>query len=220
LKIQYFSSPIPHIIIENCFSKKINKKIIKESIKLKTKFVDASIGHNTIDKTMRSNKVCYYHDVYPNEPKIRKSSPLLSSLNSLFANGDFRHLLSSSPSPLSEFVMTNRDEIQVSRYGDNSQKYDWHIDRFENMERHITMVYYFNKEPKKYKGGELLLSSSPLYKHQLVGTNPKIKEITPENNMLVVFPSNVAHCVKSTTSPNPFEDGRFSANIWLGFNRR
>lgn len=224
MKISYNNSPVSHIIIKNIFPQKINKKIIKEAIKLEKKFENAVIGNNTRDTTIRSNQVCYYHTVYPllddpiNKFKLRQSSPLLFAFLKLYQNNEFRQLLSSSPTPLSEFVFTNTDEVQVSRYGNKSEKYGWHIDRFENIQRHITLVYYFNKEPKKYSGGELLLSGNPIYNHEIIG-DKTFKTITPENNMLVIFPANVAHCVKETKSSTKFEDGRFSANIWLGFNR-
>lgn len=229
MKIEYSNSPVPHLIIRDCFAKAINKKILKEAVKLERKFESAVVGSDSkVDESIRNNKVCYYHQVYPIVPvtqdkpnidpmTIRKTSPLIKAFMNLFGDNDFRQLLSSCPSPLSEFVMTNTDEIQVSRYGgDSAQKYDWHIDRFNNRQRQITMVYYFNTKPKKYSGGELMLSKNPIYKHKILGTDNEMKTITPENNMLVIFPSNVAHCVKETTSPKKFEDGRLSANIWVG----
>ena len=35
--------------------------------------------------------------------------------------------------------------------------------------------------------------------------------------MAVVFGSKIAHRVLPAKSPKKFEDGRFSANIWIGF---
>jgi len=79
-------------------------------------------------------------------------------------------LLSSSQIPLNEFNQTNVHETQVSRYGDSSQKYDWHCDS-DNKKRIITIVYYFHKEPKKYKGGEIELSRSPSAFGKIVDDN-------------------------------------------------
>lgn len=221
-----YDATIPCVIIENCFGKKINQKILKEALKLKRKFVNAKVGSDNgsvVNKKIRTNTTCFYEDIYnhddPNKKKkIRQTSSLIKAYQNLFGNSDFRQLLSScsQSSPLANFVYTNREEFQVSRYGDSGQKYDWHIDRFENFLRTITLVYYFHKEPKQYKNGEILLSPNPMSKGKLIGPNPLIKEVTPKNDLMVIFPSNMSHCVKPTTSPKKFEDGRFSANVWVG----
>tara|TARA_R110002124_G_scaffold90286_2_gene230429 strand:- start:607 stop:849 length:243 start_codon:yes stop_codon:yes gene_type:complete len=78
------------------------------------------------------------------------------------------------------------------------------------------MVYYFNEEPKKYKGGKLVLTDSPIIKGETVDINAKTLSIDPENNMAVIFPSGIPHMVEPTTSSNVFSEGRLSVNIWIG----
>jgi len=150
--------------------------------------------------------------------KIKETNRfLLSALDGLFINPRFREILSTSPYPICDFTLTGTHETQVSRYG-LSQKYNWHQDRFDNVRRHLTLVYYFFKEPKKWSGGELLLTDSPAYEGGLIDKHPKLEHITPENNMGVVFSSTVLHKVSKTKTTNKFSDGRFSSNIWIGFN--
>jgi SM-20-related protein len=77
--------------------------------------------------------------------------------------------------------------------------------------RVLTIVYYFNSEPKAYSGGELFFFSfegSP--------TAPPTSVITPESDTLVCFEPETPHSVGivSCESGN-FEDGRFSVNCWV-----
>jgi SM-20-related protein len=210
--IDIFKDPVPYIVIKDFFPTQINKNIINEVILNESKFSDATIGKG-LDKTYRSNMVAYYDIMYDND---RSKSFLLSAIDGKFGlDKDFRELLSSSPYPMCDFPLTNYHETQVSRYG-NQEHYDWHIDRMDNITRHITCVYYFFKEPKTWSGGYLHLSDAPIMQKQLIGKYAKTISIEPENNMAIIFSSTDSHRVEKTISTDIFEDGRFSANIWIG----
>lgn len=212
MHIDYISNPVPLLIIRNIFSKKDNKEIIKEVINNKKKFKHAYIGGGK-KPDFRNNTVSYYDEVYKNS---RNKSKLLTKLDELFKNEKIQEMLSSSPYPLHLFNQTNFHETQVSRYGDEGQKYNFHIDAFDNKERQLTFVYYFNEEPKKYNGGEIQFTSSPIYKGKPIDKNAKTITITPENNMGVFFGSHIPHTVLPTKSPKTFSKGRFSVNCWIG----
>lgn len=214
MKVEVYRDPIFHLVLKDFFPDKINKQIMNEAIVNKKKFNDGIIGKG-LDKNFRSNKTAYYDIIYITD---RSKSFLLSALDGKFSNNaEFRELLSTCPLPVGDFLMTTTHETQVSRYGDEKQYYNWHQDRFANMKRHLTLVYYFFKEPKKWTGGEIVFTDSPAFEAKLFEENPKIKTLIPENNMAVVFGANMLHRVEPTNSPKDFASGRFSVNCWIGF---
>ena len=210
MKVEVFFDPVFHIIIKDIFTDEENKNILDEAVSLEDKFVEADVNRG-VDKNIRYNDVVYYDPLF----KDRYNSELLTRIDSLFIHPEFNDLLSSSPYPINVFNRTNHHVTQVSRYGNNS-KYDWHIDSFDNNDRIITAVYYFNETPKQYIGGELQLTNSPISSGQPVIYSPKIKTIIPNNNMLVIFDSHTPYRVLPTQSPEEFNLGRFSVNCWIG----
>jgi len=213
MSVRVISTPFL-LVIEDFLTNVENDLILKEVKDLEGFFTDAGTGNVTkINKDFRSNKVAYYDEIYKGR---RLESQLLSSFENRFDDQEFRETLSSCPYPLCDFTTTNYHETQVSRYGDDEQKYKWHIDRFENRARHITLVYYFFKEPKMFTGGEICFTTSPIYSGVKAIDCEDIK-IEPKNNMLVVFSATQPHCVMPTKSSDNFEDGRFSANILVGY---
>lgn len=205
------------LVFRNFFGKDINRRILDEAIALEPHFKEATIGEGKVNKDKRSNRVCYYDEVFANG---RKSSALLTALEDMFKSVQMHELVSSAGAPFCDFAGTTTHETQVSRYGDTGQKYEWHIDRFGmNRRRHITLVYYFFEEPKAFEGGEILVSDGVINKDKIVNEATAGKHaIVPENDMAVMFSSVVPHCVTPCTSPPEFSKGRFSMNCWIGFN--
>ena len=212
MEFEFIYDPVPLIIIRNIFTKKENSEILAEAIKNKKNFkLGTAIGKN---KKFRSNLMIDYDIIYN---KDRTKSKLLNLIDKNFMNMKFKEILNSFVFPINLFGQTNFHESQVSRYGNQGQEYKYHQDSFaENNSRMITLVYYFNKEPKKYKGGEIQFTRSPISDGKIFDKNVTPITITPENNMMVVFSSKVAHTVLPTTSPKTFDSGRFSVNIWVG----
>ena len=189
---------------------------LKEAIGNQKKFELAMVGGiRKRNSDMRSNSVAYYDEIYKYE---RKDSILLKSIDKKFANTDFREILGSAPTPISLFGISDTHETQVSRYGDTKQEYKYHTDTHGagTTVRQLTMVYYFNKEPKRYKGGDITFTNCPIVDGKTIMKKPKTFTLTPENNMGVVFGTNTAHRVLPTWSPKTFGSGRFSVNIWIG----
>lgn len=212
MKFEFIYEPVPLIIIRDIFTKKENKEILEEAIKNKKHFEHGVIGSGK-KPDFRSNKVVYYDTLYKED---RSKSKLLTKLDEVFQDKKFKEALASAPYPMHFFNQSNYHETQVSRYGDGGQEYKYHIDAFGNDSRTVTFVYYFNEEPKKYKGGEIQFTKSPIYDGQPMDKNTEPITLIPENNMAVVFGSRIAHTVLPTTSPKAFNKGRFSMNCWIG----
>jgi Rps23 Pro-64 3,4-dihydroxylase Tpa1-like proline 4-hydroxylase len=215
MKFEFIYDPVPLIIIRDLFTKKESEEILAEAIKNKNNFKPSQITKSGMpletNLKFRSNTVAYYDVLYESD---RSKCKLLTLIDKNFNNRTFRDVLESSQYPINLFSMTNSHETQVSRYGDQGQRYNYHIDS-EGV-RLITLVYYFNKDPKKYKGGEIQFTRSPISAGNILDKNAIPITITPENNMMVIFDSRIAHTVLPTTSPKNFDGGRFSANVWLG----
>jgi Rps23 Pro-64 3,4-dihydroxylase Tpa1-like proline 4-hydroxylase len=215
MEFKFIYDPVKLIVIRNLFTSKENEEIFSEAVNNENTFQTTGIMEKmekVIDTGFRNNISSYYDVVYDNN---RSNSKLLTKLDELFSDRKFINVLSSSTYPINTFADSNHHETQVSRYGDEAQEYKYHMD-YNGLYRNITIVYYFNKEPKEYKGGEIQFTRSPIYSGIAVDKNEIPITITPENNMAVIFGSKVSHRVLPTTSPKTFDSGRFSVNCWLG----
>lgn len=214
MKINVIADPVFALEIEDFFDKNTNKQILNEAMRLKSSFQDAVIGKG-LDKNFRSNIVAYYDEIFATD---RTKSVLLSQLDNRFRSDKLlREVLASCPYSICDFLMTNYHETQISRYGNNGEKYDWHIDRFDNLARHITLVYWFCENEDRITGGDLGLTNSPIYDGKPIDEQAEIKKIKFKNNKAIIFSSAVPHCVFPTKSPKQFRQGRFSVNCWIGF---
>ncbi|MEH2047363.1 2OG-Fe(II) oxygenase [Nostoc sp.] len=85
----------------------------------------------------------------------------------------------------------------------------------ETATREITYVYYFNREPKQFSGGELLIYDSKIENNFYVNAE-SFKTIEPRNNSIVFFISRYMHEVKPVICPSKaFADSRFTINGWI-----
>jgi Rps23 Pro-64 3,4-dihydroxylase Tpa1-like proline 4-hydroxylase len=81
--------------------------------------------------------------------------------------------------------------------------------------REITYVYYFNREPKRFSGGELVLYDSKVENNFYVQTESQ-RIVEPRNNCLIVFLSFAHHEVMPVRCPSgEFADSRFTVNGWF-----
>jgi hypothetical protein len=98
-------------------------------------------------------------------------------------------------------------EIQLTSHNDG-EYYKWHTDNGtrDTANRVITFVYYFHGQPKKFRGGQLII-----YQPE---KEPTV--IEPENDSVVFFSSHTRHEVNTVACPSErFEDGRFTLNGWI-----
>ena len=102
-------------------------------------------------------------------------------------------------------------ETELAAHGDGAH-FGRHIDTFVVVNRAatpriLTLVLYLNRRPRAYGGGAIRL-------HAL--GSAAVKDIVPEHNLLVAFPSIAPHSVERITCPtSDFADRRFAVNIWL-----
>jgi SM-20-related protein len=83
-------------------------------------------------------------------------------------------------------------------------------------DRAISFVYYFHRRPRPYTGGELLLFDSDIEANSF--TTTRYTRLVPEDNSLVIFPSNFYHCVVPIRCASKcFADSRFAIG---GFIRK
>ena len=114
-------------------------------------------------------------------------------------------------------------EAQVTAHND-SNYYKLHNDNgMPPLEkRELSYVYYFNREPKAFSGGELLLYDEKIDKN-IKGDRflkaDSFKLIEPTNNSIIFFYSRYWHQVLPVNCPNRnFADSRFTINGWIWRN--
>jgi Rps23 Pro-64 3,4-dihydroxylase Tpa1-like proline 4-hydroxylase len=99
-------------------------------------------------------------------------------------------------------------ELQIAAHG-NGAFFRRHNDSLKgwNMNRVISAVYYFHRQPCAFSGGALRL-------YPLTGEGHV--DVEPAHNRLVVFPSFVQHEVLPVACPSgDFMDSRFAVNCWF-----
>lgn len=85
----------------------------------------------------------------------------------------------------------------------------------ETEKRQLTYVYYFNREPKGFTGGELRIYDDAIRNGKLSATD-SFQVIDPRHNSMVFFQAAVMHEVIPVIVPSKaFRDARFTVNGWI-----
>jgi SM-20-related protein len=85
----------------------------------------------------------------------------------------------------------------------------------ETYRRQFTYVYYFNREPKGFTGGELRIYDDTIRNGKLAATE-SFQVIEPRHNSIVFFQAAVMHEVMPVHVPSKqFRDSRFTVNGWI-----
>jgi len=83
------------------------------------------------------------------------------------------------------------------------------------IKRVLTYVYYFNRDPKGFTGGELRIYDDELRNGKFVATE-SFQIVEPRNNSIVFFNAAVMHEIMSVVVPSKqFRDARFTVNGWV-----
>ncbi|MDQ2099480.1 MAG: 2OG-Fe(II) oxygenase [Tychonema bourrellyi B0820] len=107
-------------------------------------------------------------------------------------------------------------ETQLTMHNDNNY-YKLHNDSGspDTATRFFTYVYYFNREPKAFSGGELQIYDSKIENNFYVAAD-SFKTVEPRNNSIVFFLSRYMHEVLPVSCPSKaFADSRFTINGWV-----
>ena len=81
--------------------------------------------------------------------------------------------------------------------------------------RYLTYVYYFNRQPKGFSGGELRVYDDVLRNNKLARAET-FQTIQPLHNRLVLFWARTMHEVMPVrVASRAFADARFTVNGWV-----
>ena len=81
--------------------------------------------------------------------------------------------------------------------------------------RHLTYVYYFNRAPKGFTGGELRVYDDVVRNGKLARAE-SFQTIDPAHNRIVLFWAKTMHQVMPVRVPSrAFADARFTVNGWI-----
>ena len=85
----------------------------------------------------------------------------------------------------------------------------------ETHKRELTYVYYFNRMPLGFSGGELRVYDDEVHAGKL-RRRESFQTIPPEHNTIVFFHARVMHEVTAVSVPSrEFRDSRFTVNGWV-----
>ncbi|MBD2314263.1 2OG-Fe(II) oxygenase [Desertifilum sp. FACHB-1129] len=107
-------------------------------------------------------------------------------------------------------------ECQLTLHNDGNY-YKVHNDSgsADTLTRELTYVYYFNRQPKAFSGGELVIYDSKVVNNYYVAAET-YKVVEPHHNSVVFFPSRYMHEVLPVSVPSrAFMDSRFTINGWV-----
>ncbi|MBD2437848.1 2OG-Fe(II) oxygenase [Nostoc sp. FACHB-110] len=187
-----------YVQIDNFFSPQEHDRLIKYVLANKSQFVSTTTSTN--DDSYRRSRVLYsfpeFSELIVN--KIQKIMP------------DVMSKLGMSPFVVSQI------ESQLTAHNDGNF-YKIHNDNGspDTATRELTYVYYFNREPKRFSGGELVLYDSEI-KNGFYVKAESFKTIEPRNNSIVFFFSRYMHEVLPVKCPSQsFADSRFTINGWV-----
>jgi len=194
MKIINYDEPVPHIIVNNLYTQNELSMIWEElnflcyPMKMDIPSRRESAYDIETGEILKSNTILNIDGIYTD----RKYSNILN-INRKVLNPKFykhNHWMFSNFIPLCDTTLIS--------YYENENYYKKHHDASA-----ITVLTWFYKEPKKFNGGDLILSS---------GENDKVIEV--KNNRCVIFPGAVHHTV-TTVSMDKKYDGTLSGRICM-----
>ena len=176
MNIKIFNDEIPYIIIDNYYDEQ-ELRLIWEELhflgyphKLKRATLESGGATGDAGELLKHNFHRYIDRIYSE----RELSNILTVNRKLF--DDDCKILRQHPHWFFQNVEFNKDYTQIGYYEDNDGYGEHHDNSL------VTALTWLYKEPKKFTGGDLFLSSD------------KIK-IDCVNNRTLIFPSMIPHSV-------------------------
>jgi len=191
------------LVIDDFLPRSLLDRLIDHAIGNEAAFAASKIlgsqPSSHVNKEARDSKVC---DVGLGELRPAFKQNILSRFDEICT------AVGVQPFPVA------KTEIELAAHGDGGF-YRSHIDTYvrggrpkNNIDRVLSAVYYFHREPKAFAGGDLVVFR--------IGNDDIAQVVEPRQNRLVVFPSFVRHEVGLVSCPSgKFGDARFSINCWL-----
>ncbi len=153
-----------------------------------------------------------------NDPDYRRSMflPIFEQFSALLIS----RVKAAVPQLVSQFKIApfqiDYVEAQLTAHNDGNY-YKVHNDSGspDSATRELSYVYYFNREPKAFFGGELVIYDSKIENNFYVAAD-SFKTVQPLNNSIVFFLSRYMHEVLPVSCPSQaFADSRFTINGWV-----
>ena|SRR2546426_615637 len=105
-------------------------------------------------------------------------------------------------------------QITASNHGDFFRNHSDNLQE-DTVSRELTFVYFFHREPKAFRGGDLRIYDSHWQNEQYVSAGQH-ETLVPEQNQIVFFPSSLVHEITPVDCPSQaFADSRFTVNGWF-----
>src|SRR5712692_4178282 len=105
-------------------------------------------------------------------------------------------------------------QITASNHGDFFRNHSDNLQE-DTVSRELTFVYFFHREPKAFRGGDLRIYDSRWQNGQYASAWQH-ETLVPEQNQIVFFPSSLVHEITPVDCPSQaFADSRFTVNGWF-----
>ncbi|MFS8851971.1 2OG-Fe(II) oxygenase [Synechococcus sp. R5-16] len=200
--------PCKYIKLDNFLPQEINQAILQHAITHQDKFVPSrSYSKNNTEaeslKFRRSLRLDFAH--------FQEYGALLREKIAAVAPQIFAEL------GIENFDIQIFEMEMIASY--DSCYFVPHIDNsyLQTAFRQVSCVYYFHKEPKPYRGGELRIYDTQRRKPHPPILYGAYDEVIPTNNSIVFFLSSCLHEILPVFSHSQaFADSRFTVNTWLG----
>lgn len=200
-----FRQPAPFRIIRNFLGSPMAEQVLAYAIANESAFTESKVGRGRLQPNVRMSRT------------LGSLGPWQDELTARFlaVQGWAVDTLRMPPFEVGTL------ELQLAAHNDGDF-YGRHIDTrldadtpaAKRADRVLTGVYYFHARPKGYGGGDLRM-------HAILPAEQggEVIDITPEHDMLLLFPSWAYHEVLPVTcATKAFGDSRFAVNGW--FQRR
>ena len=204
LKVDHLYGFCPYIVIDNFYNEQELGLIWQEldflcsDCKLQSPDKNSSAIDLHTGEVLKNNKFAFLEDVYSN----RKFSNILQVNRKLFNH--FGSLVNGHPDWYFNTLECNKDVTLLSYY-ENGGYYKPHKDK-----AHATSLTWLYKEPKKFTGGDLIMSFND---HQ--------ERIELQNNRMLIIPSFIDHEVIEVKMDNKYcgnHLGRFCITQFIHFD--
>ena len=191
MKATFKIDPFPHVLLKDFYTPAEMKTVMIEKRKLDPHLLPpdmtGSARHSETGRPMKWNNGLFLSHAMPN-----------SEIVSLARRHIFQELVSQIDCSwwTEVWERNNKENWLISRYS-NGQYYNSHTDHSQH-----TMLVWFNEEPKRFTGGDLIFTDYNL-------TIPCV------NNTGIIFPGPLRHEVPPVTG-----EGRYCLTLFTGLHNK
>lgn len=204
MKAEFFSEPVPHLVIDDFFDDFEYVSSLAESLYYLS---DLGSHGEYEEKPITKRNEFYLYEMY-SEAKVKE---LVDIMTKHLWREETRKIYESTPYPFPMLNATSYDGMLLGYYGEGGH-YRMHADTC-----FISSVVFMHKE-KKFEGGDFILTNTmkPFMTKEFAST--KIESIP---NRAVFFPSCYHHGVASMRTPDDsISSMRISLAGFMGFDNR